>query len=256
MNLMLLEAVAGEAVLLPDDPRARHVRDVLKMKAGDRFDVGAIDGPRGRATIVSDDSRGMALRFEWLENPPPPIPVALVVGMSRPQTMRKVLRAAPEFGVEKIVVARCVRSEAGYAESSLGKDGEWRNILHQGAEQSFTTHIPTVEHFDSLESAIESLRGERAGKNRIALDNYEAAVALSSWKSAEGGPATIICVGPERGWDGSERDALRNCGYALAHLGPRVLRTETAVVAGLALVAAAVGAWRNPDASAQHSFHP
>lgn len=243
---MLIDKAVGEAVLPYDDPRARHVRIVLKMAAGNHFDVGAENGPRGKATIVSDDERGMALSFKWdKNNPPPPIPVILAVGLSRPQTMRKILRAAPEFGVENIVVAKCLRSEAGYAGSSLWKDGEWRQILHDGAEQSFTTHIPEVEHFSSIKAAIEKLARKYDADNLLALDNYEATIALSSWKPADNllTQRTILFVGPERGWEDSERDALRNSGCALAHLGPRVLRTETAVVAGLSLVASKIGAW-------------
>ncbi|HEY1848006.1 MAG TPA: RsmE family RNA methyltransferase, partial [Opitutaceae bacterium] len=47
-----------------------------------------------------------------------------------------------------------------------------------------------------------------------------------------------LAFGPERGWSGAERDLLRARGFTLAHLGTRVLRTETAVVAALAIAKA------------------
>jgi RsmE family RNA methyltransferase len=51
----------------------------------------------------------------------------------------------------------------------------------------------------------------------------------------------VLAIGPERGWGPRDRDGLRAAGFALAHLGPRVLRSETAVVAALAILRADLG---------------
>lgn len=51
----------------------------------------------------------------------------------------------------------------------------------------------------------------------------------------------MLAFGPERGWSAADRAVLRGSGFALVHLGPRVLRTETAVVAAVALVKAKLG---------------
>jgi RsmE family RNA methyltransferase len=71
---------------------------------------------------------------------------------------------------------------------------------------------------------------------RFALDNYEAESRLADTPPT-GAPA-VLAVGPERGWTGSEREVLKNAGFRLVDLGSRVLRTETAVVAGLAILRA------------------
>ncbi len=75
MNLMLFEEALPEALLAPRDPRAVHVRSVLRMGSGDAFDVGALNGPRGKAQIASDDEAGMLLHFSWGMSPPPPLPL-------------------------------------------------------------------------------------------------------------------------------------------------------------------------------------
>jgi RsmE family RNA methyltransferase len=51
----------------------------------------------------------------------------------------------------------------------------------------------------------------------------------------------VLALGPERGWGPADRAALRAHGFTLVHLGPRVLRSETAVVAALTLVRAQLG---------------
>jgi RsmE family RNA methyltransferase len=45
-----------------------------------------------------------------------------------------------------------------------------------------------------------------------------------------------LAVGAERGWSGDEREQLRANGFTLKHLGQRVLRVETAVVAALGIL--------------------
>jgi RsmE family RNA methyltransferase len=238
MNLMLLDDAVAELSLPLRDQRAVHIRDVLRMKPGDRFDVGALNGPRGKARILSDGQDGMKLGIEWGALPRAAAQLRLVIGLSRPQTMRKVLREAPALGIAELHIARCMRSEAAYASSSLWSGGERRELLRLGAEQAFTTRIPTLAMHGSLEEALAAAESP----NRVALDNYEATQPLARWKPATGG-FTTLCVGPERGWEGAERDILRQRGYELAHLGPRVLRTETAVTVGSALVCATSGEW-------------
>jgi RsmE family RNA methyltransferase len=71
------------------------------------------------------------------------------------------------------------------------------------------------------------------GCSRIALDNYEA-----SHRMAPAPMPLALAFGPERGWSPAERAILREIGFELAHLGPRVLRTETAVVAALSIAKA------------------
>ncbi|MFI5337188.1 MAG: RsmE family RNA methyltransferase [Opitutales bacterium] len=51
-----------------------------------------------------------------------------------------------------------------------------------------------------------------------------------------------MAFGPERGWSADERRQLRAAGFTFAHLGSRVLRLETAVVAALAVLKARRGA--------------
>jgi RsmE family RNA methyltransferase len=51
----------------------------------------------------------------------------------------------------------------------------------------------------------------------------------------------VLAIGPERGWTDAERESLRNAGFELVHLGPRILRTETACIAGLVLLKSRLG---------------
>ena len=175
MNLILLDDEMPSFVLCAGDPRAAHLRSVLRMSVGDRFDVGVVNGPRGKATIVADDAVGMQLSIEWGAVPPLPMPIALLVGLPRPQTARKVLRECTSIGVSSIGFFASSKGEPSYRVSKLWTTDEWRRHLREGAEQAFTTHLPKVEHFASLAAVVAAACDASV---RIALDVYEATVGL------------------------------------------------------------------------------
>lgn len=151
--------------------------------------------------------------------------------MPRPQTARKILNEATSLGVSSIRFFPSEKGEASYAASSLWKTPEWRRHLIEGAAQAFDTRLPEVVHASGLAALTDALP---AGCVKIALDNYEATRRLAP----AGARPLALAFGPERGWSAAERDILRAQGFGLAHLGVRVLRTETAVVAAVAVAKA------------------
>jgi RsmE family RNA methyltransferase len=234
VNLILFEPAEVDRPLSLDDPRARHVLGVLRLRPGDSFDAGIVEGLRGKATIDAVDRAVLHLRFEWREHPPPLEPVTLLIGLPRPQTARKVLEEATSLGVSEMHFVVTGRGEAGYASSRLWTTGEWRRHLLAGAQQAFTTRLPTVTWGDSLSNALAGLD---PGGMRLALDNYESPSRLGA-TAVE--PPVVIAIGPERGWTAEERTQLREAGFRFVHLGDRVLRVETACVAAITLVRAAL----------------
>lgn len=237
MNLVLFEADELSAPLSRTDPRARHVLDVLRRREGDAFDVGLVNGPRGKATLTSLSAEALSLTFDWAPPSAPLAPTTLLIGLPRPQTARDILRDATTLGATRIHFVVTERADPNYAASSLWTSGEWRRHCLIGAAQAFDTRIPEVTWTHTLASALASLP---TPAGRLALDNYEAAVPLRvchliSDKPSELARGLGIAIGPERGWGPTDRDMLRGAGFTLAHLGSRVLRVETAVIAALAI---------------------
>lgn len=238
MNIILFSAAEVQLPLPGTDPRARHIREVLRRRPGDSFDAGQIDGPRGRGTLTGIGRDGaLRLAFSWGEPPPPLPPICLIVGLPRPQTARDILREGSSLGVASMEFVRTERGDPSYARSTLWQTGEWRALLIAGAAQAFSTRLPQVRHGHPLDDA---LAGRPAGETRMALDNYEAGEPLGRMEIPPGGGLTLA-IGAERGWTGGERERLREHGFAFVHLGDRVLRTETACIAALSLLRAKRG---------------
>lgn len=237
MNIILFRPHEVELPLSRQDPRAGHILAVLRRRPGDSFDAGLINGPRGRGTLVAITPEAITLAFAWSGPPPPPDPLHLVIGLPRPQTARDILRDATALGVATLHFVRTEKGEPGYARSKLWQTGEWERHLIAGAEQAFCTRLPDITHGRALP---EVLAGLPADSTRIALDNYEASPALGAC-NLSGYKSAVLALGAERGWSAAEREQLRSAGFGFSHLGPRVLRTETACVAAIILLKARRG---------------
>lgn len=231
MNLVLFEPDEPGRPLARTDRRAEHVRAVLRRAPGEPFDAGIIGGARGRARLTEAGPGEVIFTFEPGGPGEEPPPLTLVVGLPRPQTARDVLRDATTLGAVALHFVQTEKGDPGYARSTLWSSGEWRRHLVLGAEQAAVTRLPEVTWGRPL---AEVLAGLASGGTRVALDNYEAEGRLAGGGS---GP-WVLAVGGERGWGAGDRAALRGHGFGLRHLGPRVLRVETACVAGMAVLLA------------------
>lgn len=238
MNLILFEQHQNEWCLPPQDHRRQHLRKIVRAGVGDTVYVGVLNGPRVWAAIVSDDaSVGMRLVAQRVEPPLPMAPITLLVGLPRPQTARRVLFEAACQGCAELVFFGSDRGEPSYRQSRLWQTEEWQRHLREGAEQGCATLLPQVSHAATLDR-VPKAAGH--GMSRVALDVYEGSAPLSHWLSVQTTPM-VAALGPERGWSARERDLLRSRGFALAHLGQRVLKVETALTATITLVRAHLG---------------
>lgn len=237
VNIILFRSTETDQPLPRQDPRARHILDVLRRRPGDSFDAGLLNGPRGKGTLVSVNQDQLSLAFAWGEPPPPPCPLVLVIGLPRPLAARDILREATALGVAALHFIRTEKGEASYASSTLWRSREWEECLISGAAQAFCTRLPEVTHGRTLPETLGNLP---TGAARLALDNYEATEALSTCNLI-GYKSVVLAFGAERGWAPAERDFLRQNGFSLVHLGTRVLRTETACIAAIALLKAKLG---------------
>jgi len=242
MNMILFESLpeqkSGVYRLHRKDPRAEHIVKVLRLKPGDTFSMGLVNGPSGRASVLSYDID--TLQFSWAPEKPPGIlhPVILLVGCVRPICMRRILREAASLGVQEIWVSGTELGEKSYLEADLWKKHRYRSFLIDGAQQAADTVIPDLRMFNTVERAADEA-GSLAG-TKILLDIQEGAFRFVN-DSKPRSPA-VLAVGSERGWSSSERELFRRSGdWEVRRLGERTLRTETTCSAATALLLAQMG---------------
>lgn len=236
MNLVLITADEAKAGLPADDLRARHLRETVGLPVGGSFHVGIENGLRGIATIAALSPK-LTFEVAWEKSAQARLPLTVLVGLPRPQTAKKVLHDLASLGAARIVFFEAVKGDPGYLASTLWKDGEWREHVLKGTEQACSTLVPEVTRVGSLAEAVALVAADAW---KVALDPYEAAGAPELSTPAK---AAVLAIGPERGFAETERAALRNAGFAFAHLGDRILRVEAAALVGGALMLAQLRVW-------------
>jgi 16S rRNA (uracil1498-N3)-methyltransferase len=242
MNLLLFNEPFETCRIPFVSERGKHLRDVLKVTSGASLYVGFVDGARALCQVEEVTEIDLLLRVQRVDPSPSLLPLALCVALPRPHSARKLLYDAAMMGVGELVFFSGERCDASYRNSRLWQTDEWRQRIYSGLEQSFCTIAPIVRHFDHLNDVLEFFMA----RNIAALDNYEASAELSDWLLAQR-PQRVsswtLLIGPERGFTAAERSLMRAQEIPLLHLGPRVLRVETAAVVATALVGSLGGYW-------------
>lgn len=233
MNIILIEE--GESFFPLSDERAQHIRKVLHLGVGDCFRCGIINSNEGNAAITAINDSGISFSFTPLSDTSALYPVTLIVGQTRPICMRRILRESVSLGAERIILPVTDLGEKSYSSASLYTSGEYRKILIDGAMQAGKTGVSECLMASSLEEALTHL----SPSEFLLLDNVIGEESLSALELR--GKSVTLAVGPERGWSGRERNVLIERGFRPVLLGSRILRTETAVSASLAVALSRMG---------------
>ena len=233
MNIILFRE--GETFLPIRDERASHILKVLHLGKGDSFRGGYVNSMEGIMTVedISDD--GISLSFAPEKDSSALYPLTLICAQVRPICMRRILREAVSLGVGRMILPVSDLGEKSYLNASLYKDGEYRDILLDGAMQAGKTGVTDTVLASGVEEAIKLADSDTL----LLLDNVIGAVPLSEMDLR--GKSVAVAIGPERGWSERERRVFLDSGFIPAIMGSRILRTETAAVASVALALSRMG---------------
>ncbi|MGC2331382.1 MAG: RsmE family RNA methyltransferase [Candidatus Acidiferrales bacterium] len=220
----LYELSDGHAVWL-----ARIERVALSKRGENRIDFALVERVAARESSVQIDlllSLVKFDRFEWC------------------------LEKATELGAREIIPLAAVRTDKALISAAEKRRSRWGKILVESAQQSRRLRPPSVagvvlpeKAFAQCAAGVKLFLSERRDTPSIreALDTVNPLGVRDSSRAA------AIAIGPEGGWTGEEIAAASAAGFAEVSLGENILRTETAVVAAMAVVSFALG---DPGAAA------
>ena len=187
------------------------------------------------AEVVSADKRNVILRIGPKLRDREEVPdFSLCAALLKKDRFDLVLEKATELGVRRIqpvLTRRCVADR-------LNMDRA-RTLITEAAEQCARTALPELCEPVKLDSLLRNWPHNRALFYADELGGPPAAQAFA----AHSGPAALL-VGPEGGFEDGERETIRALAQsAPLSLGPRILRGETASIAGICLWMASQGDW-------------
>ncbi len=240
MNLILLhpEDMNDEACAVLTDDRARHIRKVLKAESGALLRVGLLNKALGKAVVETVDRDAVVLRCVFEAVPPPRPKLDLLLAMPRPKVLKRLWAQLAALGVGRIVLLRAQKVERFYFDSHVLEPEFYNQRLIEGLQQARCTHLPEVfirplfkpfieDEFAGLFSAHRKLLADPSGEKGLA-DFFREPGKVER---------AVLAIGPEGGWTPYELEQLQAHGFELFGMGKRILRTDTATIGLISMLA-------------------
>jgi 16S rRNA (uracil1498-N3)-methyltransferase len=247
---------SGSATLRGD--AAEHLGRVLRAEPGQLYELS--DGQNvwlGRVQRVAISKRGdNRVEFALLESLPAresALRITLLLALVKFDRFEWCLQKATELGTTEIIPIAAARTDKPLIGAAPNRFERWNKILLESAEQSRRLRVPRLVSATPRASSsriiplpAQAFAETSEGLKIILSERREARhlreVLPSVRANAVPQPGfAALAIGPEGGWTDEEFAAARAAGFAEASLGENILRSETAVLASMAILQFALG---------------
>lgn len=238
MPRFFVESIEGGQVVLTG-PDAAHMCKSLRMKPGDSVTLCDTKGFDYQCVIqrLSPEEAALTIIDRHQCENEPSLSVILYQGLPKGEKMDWIVQKAVELGVSRIVpvrMERCVSRPDG--KSSQKKANRWQKIASEAAKQCGRGILPQVCPPADFHEALA-----QAAQAQAFLFCYEGGGESISRLVNRETKTVSVFIGPEGGFSLAEAEAVRKAGGVPVTLGKRILRTETAPLAALAVIMYASG---------------
>lgn len=224
------QKLLGNTLVALEPEQSRHLARALRLGVGDSvtlFDGSGGEYP-GEIAAVHKNGVQVLTGTHRLRECESPLDIHLGVAVSRGERMDWVVQKATELGVTALTplsTEHAVVKLAGHRADR--KIQHWQQIAISACEQSGRNRPPIIHPLQALSAWLATTVAER----KFVLHHRADSTAIGTI------PRTIaLLVGPEGGLSDNEIEAAAQAGYSALRLGPRVLRTETAPLAAIAVL--------------------
>lgn len=228
MNLLLLnpQQINNDSALVTGR-QLKHLISVQRAAVGDSIRVGVINGMMGQGLISALNSQSASIQFSLETQPPPPLPLTMILALPRPKMLRRILQTISSMGVKKLYLINSSRVEKSFWQTPFLQPEALQEQLILGLEQARDTQMPEIIMRKLFKPFVEDELGEIIAQTRALVAHP---------KTDKRCPVNIaepvsLAIGPEGGFIPYEVEKLNQLGFESVHLGPRILRVETAVPA-------------------------
>lgn len=226
---------------LIDEEDRHHIVKVMRMQIGDQ--IICVD-PEGKQAIcrlaeITDESV-VADVVQWKEEVSElPISITIASGLPKGDKLEWIIQKGTELGAHQFLPFSAARSVVKWDEKKAAKKIErWQKIAKEAAEQSHRAMMPEIMspmNFKALMGKSRDFDFKLAAFEDESR-NGEISVFSSTLKQMKKGESLLLVFGPEGGLADEEVKLLKENGFDLCGLGPRILRTETAPLYALSAI--------------------
>ena len=226
-----------KAVIIGED--VKHIHDALRYQVNDELAICNEDGVKylTKITAISKEQIELQIIKQCEDTSESEFHITLLQGMPKADKLEWIIQKGTELGVSEIIPVITERVIVKLEEKNIDKKLErWNKIALEAAKQSGRQKIPEVKKPINLKKLVENIL-----KYDILLLPYECEKERT-WKAVlhnrgHKDKNIAILIGPEGGFSEEEVSVLRSMkNVEVVTLGPRILRTETAGMATIAMV--------------------
>jgi len=242
MNLVIVEPedVARNGDVRFSGVRAAHLLNVLKVTIGQPVRIGLLDGPRGIGTVTAIADGTVTLGCAFDADAPPRPRIDLLLALPRPKVMNRLWAQLAALGVGQIILTNAERVERPYFDTHVLEPDHYRPLLIEGLQQAYDTRMPAVSIHRQLKILVEDHLDTMFEDGTRLMADPSATASMDAVVRARQAERLLLAIGPEGGWNDFERGLLQQHGFAAVGMGSRILRSDTACIALLALAHQAV----------------
>jgi 16S rRNA (uracil1498-N3)-methyltransferase len=221
----------GKVVLSTDE--TRHLRDVLRLRAGDEASV--FDG-LGREflcrieEISKRDATLAVLREIEPSSPESPLDLTIAAAILPGEKFEITVQKAAELGVYRLQPLYTIRCEVKPGGSSRRTE-RWRKIAAESAKQSGRARLMEINEPVQLTEFYDSVPDD-ASHSLIFFSERDG----SDFSAIQPAGRMTAVFGPKGGWDDVELGMARSAGFSIVTFGGRIMRAETAAIAMTAIL--------------------
>ncbi|WP_444904132.1 16S rRNA (uracil(1498)-N(3))-methyltransferase [Microbulbifer sp. ANSA002] len=227
MNLILLQEadfISPDVVRL-SGRRLEHIVNVHRAEPGQQLRVGLLDGNIGYGQITTLADQQVELRVELSKNAPPPPPITLILALPRPKMLKRIIQHVTALGIKKLVLINSYRVEKSYWQTPWLEEEKLFEQCLLGLEQAVDTQMPEILLRKRFKPFVEDELPELCQGSQKLVAHPVGGTACP----VDIGEACTLAIGPEGGFIAYEVEKLKEAGFHSVHLGPRILRVETAL---------------------------
>jgi 16S rRNA (uracil1498-N3)-methyltransferase len=221
-----------------DESESHHALDVLRLGSGDRAVIFDGEGSEATAQITAVEGRHVHLRIlQKTRTQPLPCAITLAQAVPKGKNMELIIQKAVELGAARIAPLLSDRTVVQLdAADAKKKAVKWREIALEACKQCGQNRIPEILPPRAPKAFFES--GERFDLMLVASLQPDARKIKDVLAELPQPPQSVcILVGPEGDFTPAELALARGNGCQPVTLGPIILRTETAAIYCLSVLA-------------------
>ena len=225
-----------KGMLRVEGNEVKHIRRVLRLKAGDEIIVFDSLGKEYEGTIIEETTSSVVIKIQniFLSKRDSPLDVTLAQSLLKGEKMDYLIQKATELGVKEIIPFFSSRSVPLLEKSGrLKRHHRWGRIAIEASKQCGRGVVPKIE---PLQDYSEMLQIASPGSLRLILWEREGGQLKEVLERSKEKTRIFFIIGPEGGFSQEEVEEAKRAGFIPVTLGKRILRAETASLCLLSIL--------------------